>query len=238
MNVFEIAKSWSQPKKYLLEYTFKDIDSTNTQAKKKFSPHSEIELYLAETQNAGKGRGTNTWVSPDPGSALLSTWVKYLDKAPTHLTSMLVGLSLFRACETVYKKAHFSLKAPNDLYLANKKVAGLLIETIQQGNHYQLIIGLGLNLLSHPEEIDTATHINSAKKTKVNKKNTIYFLEEFLRELEFSWNKLTSQTLESYDKLALLRALNNNPNKTQDFLDIQNNGDIKGSQSTINWEDL
>jgi BirA family biotin operon repressor/biotin-[acetyl-CoA-carboxylase] ligase len=65
-----------------------------------------------------------------------------------------VGLSLYRAFghhPELKFSDQFYIKPPNDLYLGKKKVAGLLIEVVSQGpDHHQVIIGLGLNLFSHP----------------------------------------------------------------------------------------
>ena len=67
--------------------------------------------------------------------------------------SPLVGLALYKACSGTWPFLNWNLKAPNDLYISNKKVAGLLIETVTQGDDIRLLVGLGLNVLATPDQV-------------------------------------------------------------------------------------
>ena len=71
--------------------------------------------------------------------------------SPQPIMAPLIGLALLKSCQFVWPNLKLSLKAPNDLFLMHKKVAGLLTESIQQGDKHRLIIGLGMNINDHPQ---------------------------------------------------------------------------------------
>ena len=117
------------------------------------------KIYITDNQTAGRGRYDRKWISPPPGTALLMSWAWQLDSLPSPQLTELIGDCLYRAAKSIWPMGRFSVKPPNDLYLAGKKVAGLLLENISQGNQNCLIIGLGLNVFAYPHELDTATSL-------------------------------------------------------------------------------
>jgi hypothetical protein len=72
----------------------------------------------------------------------------------------LVGLALYEAAHKTWPDVAFNLKAPNDLYVHDKKIAGILIEAVlggPSGRDIRVVVGLGFNVLSAPSEISHAT---------------------------------------------------------------------------------
>ncbi len=111
-------------------------------------------VVLAESQTAGRGRRGDAWVSP-PGVNLLFS---LLLRPSTPLGSWtrlphLAGLSVARAIEQAFPGLPTPmLKWPNDLYLADRKVAGLLVESrTWQGKAPAAVLGIGLNVNLVPE---------------------------------------------------------------------------------------
>ena len=142
-------------------------ESTNDQAKASLTTMTEdMKVYLTEQQTKGRGRGQNEWSTPGKNKSLLFSWIYKLNSPPQAVTSPIIGLSLFRAVQKSWPQLEWSIKPPNDLLLKGKKVAGLLIEAIQQGDQSFLIIGLGFNILNHPEHLPEATHLNSSNGLK------------------------------------------------------------------------
>jgi BirA family biotin operon repressor/biotin-[acetyl-CoA-carboxylase] ligase len=137
------------------------MPSTNAAAKDwPFGALPAPALFLTEYQSAGRGRSQNTWQS-SPGS-LLSSWVFESGHAPQPVLAPLIGLALYRSAKAAWPQVAWSLKPPNDLYAGSKKVAGLLIETIALLPTYRVIVGLGLNIGSHPVGLESASSVREA----------------------------------------------------------------------------
>ncbi len=108
------------------------VDSTSSLALRltRADEHQLPLLVLAREQTAGRGRGTNRWWS---GEGAL-TFSLVLDGTPlAHSDQMLmvplvVGWAVCDAVEQMFPTLHLQLKWPNDVYLDDRKLAGILIE--------------------------------------------------------------------------------------------------------------
>lgn len=142
-----------------LEYR-SEIDSTSTLALELVRQQQGLFplLVLAHRQTAGRGRGSNRWWSQD--GAL--TFSLVLDGTPLAqaerwpLVPLVVGWGVCDAVEQLFPQLSLKLKWPNDVYLDDRKLAGILIE--RQGQEQpRIIVGIGLNvnnsLLDAPEEL-------------------------------------------------------------------------------------
>ena len=209
------------------------ITSTNDQAKNSItsSPH-EICLYVTEHQSQGRGRGNNEWLTPGKNNSLLTSWVFKVNKPPQAITAPVIGLSLYRAVNKSWPTLAWSIKPPNDLLLSKKKVAGLLIEAIQQGDSHFLIIGLGFNILFHPEELPEATHLNSTDglqgQLKIQEMESFY--EHFHKSLLDSLNLISKPELteNSCHELAFATGAKM----------VKPNGDLIFENYSQSWKDL
>ena len=110
----------------------------------------------ADQQSAGLGRRGREWVSP-AGNLYASGLYPIIGKAAdAALMSFAAALALADTIEHYVSRDLVSLKWPNDVLLASKKTAGILLEA---GKGF-FIVGIGLNLLHHPADtIFPATHI-------------------------------------------------------------------------------
>ena len=96
-------------------------------------------LIAAHRQTGGRGQDTRTWYSPQGGyygSVLLPVQPENLSALP-----LKVGLTLTRFLQSLHP-LDLSLRWPNDLLLAGKKVAGILINVRGE----IAVVGLGVNL--------------------------------------------------------------------------------------------
>ncbi|MDG2391625.1 MAG: biotin--[acetyl-CoA-carboxylase] ligase [Planctomycetaceae bacterium] len=130
---------------------FDETDSTNTQSLALLSTGQSIEtphLVYAETQTGGRGRGGNSWWS-QPGSLTFSVIVDMseLGLIPNQQPqlSLLTGLAILKTGQSLLPRADFAVKWPNDVYLAGRKLAGILTEIPPQSNQHA-VIGVGLNV--------------------------------------------------------------------------------------------
>jgi len=125
------------------------LDSTNNEAKRELSRLDNLSVVAAVKQTAGRGRGSHTWTSK-PGenltfSIILKLPVTFLDAQEAARIMQLCSVSLCELLEGEGVKPR--IKWPNDIWVADKKIAGILIEnSFSKGYVVSSIIGIGLNL--------------------------------------------------------------------------------------------
>ncbi|HGJ5875973.1 MAG TPA: bifunctional biotin--[acetyl-CoA-carboxylase] ligase/biotin operon repressor BirA [Arsenophonus sp.] len=123
------------------------INSTNQYLLEHIDQLSSGDACVAEYQTAGRGRRGRYWASPFGCNLYLSLYW-HLDQGP----AAVMGLSLVAGiviAETLNKLSGSNIKVkwPNDLYLNEKKLAGILIEMIgKTGDAAHIVIGIGLNI--------------------------------------------------------------------------------------------
>ncbi len=102
---------------------------------------------LTEYQTAGRGRRGRPWVSDFGRNLTLSlAWTFDLPMARLAGLSLAVGVSVADALSAMGVRG-VALKWPNDLYLDDRKLAGLLIEASgEAGGPTRVVIGIGINL--------------------------------------------------------------------------------------------
>ena len=125
------------------------VDSTNNYFPKalKESKYPEGSIISTSYQNSGKGQGDNTWES-EKGKNLLFSLVLYpefLAIGNNFLLSKVISLGILNYLKS--KTEEVKIKWPNDIYINDKKIAGILIENVIKGTSIsQCIVGIGLNL--------------------------------------------------------------------------------------------
>lgn len=102
---------------------------------------------LAEYQTAGKARHGRHWHSPYAASLYFSLlWNFAKDPAEISGLSSAVGVAVARGLKNYGVHQNIGLKWPNDVFWAQRKLAGILIETIAESHdRTQVVIGIGLN---------------------------------------------------------------------------------------------
>lgn len=119
---------------------FEAVDSTN-----KVAEGQEIgTVVLSKTQTEGRGRYGHTWTSPVGNLYMSAVLSMYGTNTP--LMTFVVAVSIVEALKKIDISA--MIKWPNDILLNDKKVAGILLECIDD----KLIVGVGVNIVSHPTE--------------------------------------------------------------------------------------
>jgi len=140
---------------------FRVTDSTNSRARELAeagAPHGTV--VTAEEQTAGRGRQGRAWNAP-PGKALLySAILRPLDER--HLLLPLAApLAVCEAAEELNPDIECQIKWPNDIWIEERKLAGVLIEAHMPGRSSSgdaasqdgwAVIGVGLNLTIAPGE--------------------------------------------------------------------------------------
>ena len=118
---------------------------SSTQDQLRFLAPSPPAVLAAGIQTAGHGRQGKPWISSQP----LGLWVSLLLEVEPPRLSILALIGSLAASDALRALTGLEpfLKWPNDLLLQNRKVAGLLVETITRPKAPPLaLLGLGLNL--------------------------------------------------------------------------------------------
>ena len=149
---------------------YPSLGSTNEEAKALLNSTKlpEGTLIITDDQYRGKGQMGNHWKT-QPGLNLTFSLILYPKVLPTE--QFLITQFISRAIQEVILKLlpekKVKVKWPNDIYVGQKKIAGILIENILSGNKIQSsIIGIGLNVnqTNFPPPLKNPTSLQNEKQ--------------------------------------------------------------------------
>jgi len=253
VDVFSWTRDWASEAGLKLA-AFETVNSTNLYAKDDTSPETAPvltdrtsilagpSLYLAKNQTAGRGRGSNVWISPEGG--LLASWSFSVVRVPQPIFAPTVGLALFKACTETWPLVPFSLKAPNDLLIETKKAAGILIETIETfapsgaSKECRTVIGIGMNVAAPPPGVDTATCLSDHLRAPLSQASWRAFLHSLVKHLKEA--VLVGQKDRLSPELCgqLCHALNLNPLLKEPIIRVDELGQLHLSSGIVRWQEL
>ena len=134
----------------------KSLKSTNTELREHISEYDNLSVVATVEQSAGRGQGDHSWYA-SPGKNLTFSIVfkpERLNAADALYLSRITTLSLLSYLKN--KGVEARIKWPNDIWVGEKKICGILIENILNAQWVESsIIGIGLNLNEEnwPEEL-------------------------------------------------------------------------------------
>ena len=189
-------------------FKFESVTSTNDVAinliKEK---HKDTGCIYAKKQTKGRGTHGNEWVS-DEGNLFGSIFFPLKnDYPPFNEFSIINPVIISSVIENFCEKKNITFKWPNDVFVNQKKICGILQELITVNSRKFLIIGIGLNIVSNPK-IDTkyqATNILFETKKKPSIKEMIRLIVSSYENFFFD---LKSYNYTDFKKKADLMALN------------------------------
>ena len=123
------------------------IDSTNQYLLDRLAGLRSGDACVAEYQQAGRGRRGRKWVSPFGANLYISMYWR-LEQGPAAAIglSLVIGIVMTEVLRDLGAD-QVRVKWPNDLYLNDRKLAGILVElTGKTGDAAQIVIGAGVNL--------------------------------------------------------------------------------------------
>lgn len=133
----------------IIEKHFDEIGSTNSYLLEQDIKENELWLCVADKQTSGRGQGDKIWVSPAGGNLYISLgWLTSDIKNYPQNFSEEIGHCCKNIIEKLINKEGFiRIKKPNDLYIANQKLGGILVETKVKNNfNAKIVVGIGINL--------------------------------------------------------------------------------------------
>ena len=222
MSVILWTKKWSQKTKF-----FETIESSNKAAKELTNIPETPLLLIAQKQTNPYGRRGRKWQPSD----FMATWTWKHTHTPPSVFSPLLGLALYKAFQQTWPSDLWSLKAPNDIYLSNKKSAGLLLETQINKDHIQVILGLGINVLKAPFNAEFI--------------NNHYVVTELLwrKFLDFFWKALMDLKNKNISRMTLdeshsLKKALRNHLQYKNLEQVLEDGSLVFKDKILHWSDL
>jgi len=178
------------------------VDSTNTYASKMVGENKALEgtVVVAHYQGRGKGQRGNVWVS-EPGKNLTFSVVlrpKQLSPNEAFIVSKFVSLAICKYLETIVEGEVF-IKWPNDIYIGEKKVCGILIENQFKGNNFECaVVGIGLNV--NQTNFDNLPRVTSLKLELTKDLVLKSILKHLLKSIEVHYLRLQREEVEGVNE--------------------------------------
>lgn len=155
---------------YRLE-AHQSVGSTNAIALERATAGDPGKLWIvSKRQESGRGRRGRVWATPEGNLAATLLLVEPYELKQAATLGFVAGLALADALDAVVpdrrisvavdgggkagRGDRFELKWPNDVLAEGAKLAGILLESsLLPGNRVALAVGIGVNVVAHPEDV-------------------------------------------------------------------------------------
>lgn len=132
-----------------------EVGSTSDWLKQNSSALPVGTVVFTESQTAGRGRRDNRWLAPLGKDLMFSLLLQ--PAAPIEKWPRITTLAALAICKAIEAELPLEprIKWPNDIYLSDRKVSGLLAETVSTREGMRIVLGIGLNVnaLDFPPEL-------------------------------------------------------------------------------------
>ena len=134
----------------LKQFNYKKVKSTNQTAISLIkNSKKEFGMVVTETQYGGKGQYGRKWISFKGN--LFTSFFYNLDRINLSIKDLTqINCNLVKKTISKFYKKKIIFKAPNDLLINDKKICGILQESITIRDQNFLIIGIGINIVKSP----------------------------------------------------------------------------------------
>lgn len=172
------------------------VDSTNNYAAKLHKEDSVTHgtVIMADEQTNGRGQRGASWQSEPGKNLMFSLYVepKKLKADQQTIISHCVCLAMVKVLQK--KGVEAEIKWPNDLYVNNRKISGILIEnSLKNGKVSASVIGVGLNVNQKTFETNATSLINEIGEHV----KPMDLLESFLFELDKLWSAVEGYQIDT-----------------------------------------
>ena len=173
---------------------FESIGSTNDEAARqaRLGAHEGL-CVIAGEQTAGRGRHGRVWASDVDSGLYFSIVLRpEIENRFLPLLTLMTGVALHDTLEEFGIKP--DIKWVNDILVHEKKISGILAETIETPKGLAVIVGIGVNLTSRnfPDEIaETATSVEAETRRRISADDLAEVLTKYLT---FFYNMLCEKT--------------------------------------------
>ncbi|MBM6920608.1 biotin--[acetyl-CoA-carboxylase] ligase [Phocea massiliensis] len=179
-------------------HVYKEVDSTNTVAKQLANAGApDGVLVAAEHQTAGRGRMGRQFYSPKENGVYFSVMRRLPFPAEvTTLVTSAAAVAVCRAIQSLYG-IEAQIKWVNDVYIAGKKVCGILTEASMNFEHQTLdyvVVGIGVNVTAQEYPPELASIITSLDQHTSEPIDRSQLIAAIVNELEDFCENLSART--------------------------------------------
>ncbi|MCE5224175.1 biotin--[acetyl-CoA-carboxylase] ligase [bacterium] len=196
-------------------YRFNELESTNEYIKQHLDSLPDKAIVIANTQTKGRGRNQHIWVSANPDNLYFSFHLRLSNQAIASLPTLTHFLALVSAnVLDIYLKGtpwKVQIKWPNDLFLSEYKMGGILAEAIWIHNRIAgIALGIGINLSISQDEKERinqpVSDLRSFSRSNLNKE-TIFqeIVQAFLDRVDQYLTDGFDSIREEYEKKMILQ---------------------------------
>ncbi len=175
-----------------------EVRSTNSFMKELLKKNllTEGAVILADYQTNGRGQGSNKWYGKRGLNIMMSLFFKPEIKAQHHFfLTEFISLAIIDILKSYNLAA--KIKWPNDIYVENKKIAGILIENTLENDTIKFsIAGIGLNVNEalFPNELPDAVSMKMIIRHSINRK---LLIEKLIRNIHSRYRLIREEELVS-----------------------------------------
>ena len=148
-----------------------EIPSTNTFLKNNHHNYSDKTVLIANKQTMGRGRLNRVWKSDDD----ICFSILYKNK---DIYTIITPLAIVYALKELGIES--AIKWPNDIYVNNKKLSGILIEDIYNNSFIASVVGVGINIFDK----DEFNGIGLCNFININKNEVILNILKYIIQLQ------------------------------------------------------
>lgn len=179
-------------------YYYRSVKSTNLIAKFLAPDVPDGSVIISKIQTKGKGRSGKKYESPDGGIWLSLILKPNIAPQKAPLLTLATAVAVTHTLEKLNIKAE--IKWPNDVLINEKKVCGILTESIAKFNQLEtIIIGVGIN-----SKIDINDFPNDIKENSIslqdvadNEISNEKIIGQFFEEFEKTYNEFIDENYEN-----------------------------------------
>lgn len=174
------------PDRYQINYLESCVSTNQLAIEQIGEGHGTI--FITDHQTSGRGRRNNQWHATARTSLLFSIILESgWPRSAFGWIPLIAGLAVTKAIEVSYPDLVPKIKWPNDIWLHNKKVCGILAENPDQ-NSEAIVLGIGINVLSkeddlHKEVKETATSLAIETDQEVERESLAVSIINHLEDL-------------------------------------------------------
>ena len=180
-----------------------EVGSTNNYAMAQVQASLAVHgtAWFAHKQTLGKGQRGKTWLSKEKENIILSLAIN-----PSPLTvsnQFVISAVTALACTELlqrYTDKDIKIKWPNDVYCADSKAGGILIENIIQGQQWKFsIVGIGINI-NQTDFLADVPNATSLAKVTGKHYNPVVLAKELCSIFEEKWSLIETGNFEEIRK--------------------------------------
>lgn len=164
-------------------------DSTNDELRRRLNQSGDLAIIAAESQTAGRGQGDHSWHSAPGQNLTFSVLLRHrcLKASDALAVTSIMALGIRDYLQT--KGIEPWIKWPNDIWVGEKKICGILVEnSIRAGRIDYSIVGVGLDVNQTEWPSDLPNPVSLKELT-----GRQYDIREELRQLYDALAKRSSQ---------------------------------------------